>query len=240
MPYGTLLRPTEEGRVGDRVARAARFLGTYREFKDHCLDLPGLVKPHVALWADVPLYGFGEGDFATRLEAFELLEASGVPSVITQGGEVPLRGGPPMTMRADEQASLTMAIVGVGLGAAMAGGWVWNRFVVPIDRGSHGVLAGHALLGTIKPSAKRSSPLKPASVKDALIQRGVTPVPCRLREHPQHNGELERLRRKQWEAFMQKLRQEGRPVGPDAGEEEQQRQSMEFYQFCGMAEPPPS
>lgn len=51
--YGTLLRPTEEGRVGDRVARAARFMGTYQEFKAHCRDLPGLVRPHVALWADV-------------------------------------------------------------------------------------------------------------------------------------------------------------------------------------------
>ena len=51
--YGTLLRPTEEGRAGDRVARAARFMGTYQEFKNHCRDLPGLLRPHVALWADV-------------------------------------------------------------------------------------------------------------------------------------------------------------------------------------------
>lgn len=50
--YGTLLRPTEEGRAGDRVARAARFMGTYQEFKNHCRDLPGLLRPHVALWAD--------------------------------------------------------------------------------------------------------------------------------------------------------------------------------------------
>ena len=52
--YGTLLRPTEEGRVGDRVARSARFMGSYQEFKAHCRDLPGLVKAHVALWADAP------------------------------------------------------------------------------------------------------------------------------------------------------------------------------------------
>eukprot|EP00438_Fugacium_kawagutii_P013752 Skav218828 [mRNA] locus=scaffold2959:67970:71057:+ [translate_table: standard] len=67
--YGTLLRPTEEGRVGDRVARAARFMGTYQEFKAHCRDLPRLVRPHVALWADVPLYGFHDDDFCTRLQA---------------------------------------------------------------------------------------------------------------------------------------------------------------------------
>lgn len=52
--YGTLLRPTEEGRAGDRVARSARFMGSYKEFKAHCRDLPGLVKAHVALWADAP------------------------------------------------------------------------------------------------------------------------------------------------------------------------------------------
>merc|ERR1712045_364137 len=111
MPYGTLLRPTEEGRVGDRVARAARFLGTYREFKEHCRELPGLVDPQVVLWADVPFYGFGDDDFATRLEAYEMLSATGVPSIITQGGEVPQRGGPPMALRVDEQANLSLAIL---------------------------------------------------------------------------------------------------------------------------------
>lgn len=29
--YGMLLPPSEEGRCGDRVARAARFMGTYQE-----------------------------------------------------------------------------------------------------------------------------------------------------------------------------------------------------------------
>merc|ERR1719245_504341 len=88
MPYGTLLRPTEEGRIGDRVARSARFLGTYREFREHCRDLPGLVVPNIALWADVPLYGFGKDDLSVRLEAYSLISAAGVPSVIAQGGEI--------------------------------------------------------------------------------------------------------------------------------------------------------
>ncbi|CAK0814128.1 unnamed protein product [Prorocentrum cordatum] len=114
VPYGTLLRPTEEGRVGDRAAHAARFMGTYREFKDHCRDLPGLVSPHLALWADVPMYGFGDEDFDVRLEAFELLSAEGVPSVVTQGGEVPAARGPPIERRLDESASFCLAALAVG------------------------------------------------------------------------------------------------------------------------------
>jgi len=235
MPYGTLLRPTEEGRVGDRVARCARFLGTYREFKEHCRDLPGLVVPHIALWADVPLYGFGDDDFAIRLEAYEMLSKASVPSIVTQGGEVPQRGGPPMTLRVDDQANISIAILDIGLRAKMRVGWHWNRFVVPLERGRHGILAAHAMLGIVGPEAGMAKPA-PASIKEALRKKGIALLAYKMPDMIAHEDEFERLRKCQWEAFCKKMRDAGRPVGPAASEEERNRQSMEFYQFCGMKE----
>jgi len=241
MPYGQLLRPTEEGRVGDRVARVARFLGTYREFKEHCRELPGLVDPQLALWADVPLYGFGDSDLATRVEAYELLAAAMVPSVVTQGGEIPGRGGPPMASRVSDQASSSMAILSEGLGAATMADWHWNRFVVPLDRGSQGIVAAHALLGVLRPAVSRNSPAQVRSIKDALTRRGVMLVPYKLPElaNLSNDEELDRLRKRQWEAFCETMRAAGRPVGMEADEQERHRQSMEFYQLCGISEPPP-
>jgi len=237
MPYGALLRPTEDGRVGDRVARSTRFLGTYREFQEHCRELPGIVMPHLSLWADVPLFGFSSNDFATRIEAYDLLSATGVPSVFTQGCEVPLRHGPPMAAKVDEQASLSVAILSEGLGAATVGSWQWNRFVVPLDRGNHGIVAAHALLSVVRP-VKRKTPRKAHEVKDALKKRGVIPVPYKLPGFSKEE-EFDQLRRRQWEAFCEKMRLAGRPVGVEANEQERFRQSMEFYQFCGMNEMPP-
>merc|ERR1719221_689973 len=224
MPYGTLLRPTEEGRVGDRVARAARFLGTYSEFKEHCRELPGLVVPQLALWADVPLYGFGDDDFKIRVDAYQMLAAAGVPSVITQGGEVPQRGGPPMPFRLDDQANLSLAILDIGLQAKLKVNWHWNRFVVPLDRGKQGVVAAHALLGIVNPTAKSSS-AKPTtvSIKEGLRKKGIPLVPYKLPEMFPHEDEFEKLRKRQWEAFCQKMRDAGRPVGPAASEEELNR-----------------
>lgn len=247
MPYGTLLRPTEEGRVGDRVARAARFLGTYREFREHCRDLPGLNLPTVALWADVPFYGFNEDDFAVRLEAYEAISAMGVASVFTQGGEIQEPGGPPFAPKVDEQSSLSMAVLKVGLGARMACAWRWNRFVVPLDRSELGILAAHALVGVTKPAAKAGTltgaPLV-AAVKARLKQRSVALVPFSLPKMFQedksqlrkHQDAANEMRKKQWEAFMRKLKDQGRPVGPDVSAEERNRQAMEFYQFCGLGD----
>eukprot|EP00435_Cladocopium_sp_Y103_P046108 s15_g13.t1 len=114
--YGTLLRPTEEGRIGDRVARAARFMGSYKEFKAHCRDLPGLVKAHVALWADVPLYGFHDDDFSTRLQALNELRSEGIPCVFTFGGEIQEPQAPPMP----QSPGLDLRGVGPTSGSMMA------------------------------------------------------------------------------------------------------------------------
>lgn len=244
VPYGTLLRPTEEGRVGDRSAHAARFMGTYREFKDHCRDLPGLVSPHLAFWADVPMYGFGDEDFDVRLEAFELLSSEGVPSVVTQGGEVPAARGPPIERRLDESASFCLAALAVGLRASTVVDWQWNRFVVPLDRGPRGILAAHALLGVVR-TAPSNGEGKPTAkgLREALRRKGAPvppahalppadmPPPEAAREFDRRH---EQLRQKQWEVFCQRLKDAGRPVGPDVSDEEKNRQSMEFYQFCGM------
>lgn len=233
MPYGTLLRPTEEGRSGDRVALCARFLGTYKEFHDHCKDLPGLVKPHLAFWADVPLYGFHDDDLGVRLEALNLLTAAGVPSIVTQGGEVQEPGAPSFTMKLDEAANLSCAILRVGLSARTVASWHWNRFVVPLDRGEYGIVAAHAVVGVVRLPKTAAKPC-PSSVRRALKARDVTPAPFRMATPGASEKEFERVRKKQWEAFSRKLVAEGRPAGPAATEEERNRQAMEFYQFCGM------
>jgi len=242
MPYGTLLRPTEEGRVGDRVARAARFLGTYKEFQGHCRDLPGLVVPTIALWADVSLYGFNDEDLAIRLEAYKLLTEAGVPSMFTQPGEIQEPGGPPMAPRVEDSGALSLAITGVGLRPRMAATWHWNRFVVPLDRGEHGILAAHAMVGVTKPVKPGTVVNVPSAltIKKAMKDRGVALAPTRLPKHPAvQDREAEELRRKQWEAFSRKMKQAGRPFGPNMSAEERNRQAMEFYQFCGIGDSAP-
>jgi len=60
-------------------------------------------------------------------------------------------------------------------------------------------------------------------------------VPYKLPDLPPE-AEFDKLRRQQWEAFCKKMKDAGRPVGAAADEQERNRQSMEFYQFCGMSE----
>jgi len=238
MPYGTLLRPTEEGRVGDRVARAARFLGTYKEFLGHCRELPGLVVPHIALWADVALYGFNDEDLGIRLEAYKLLTAAGVPSVFTYGGEIAEPGGPQIVPRVEDSGSLSLAILGVGLRPRMMASWHWNRFVVPLDRGEHGILAAHALIGVAKAGKLAVDKLpSAATIKKAMKDRGMAVAPCKLPKAPMaRDMAAEKLKRAQWEAFCRKMKEAGRPSGPNVSLEERNRQAMEFYQFCGAGE----
>lgn len=250
MPYGTLMRPTEEGRVGDRVAMSARFLGTYSEFLAHCRELPGLVVPHVALWADAPLYGFNDADLAVRLEAYKLVCAAGVPSVFTQWGEIHEPRTPPIALRVDESANLSMAILAIGLSAKMKVGWTWNRFVVPLDRGERGILAAHALLGIIKPgkgskskdvasgtvakALPNSREAHAAQVKKALKLREVPVVKFKPPKTMTQQAEMQ-LHQKQWDAFRRRLKEQGRESDPKLlTPEERDRQAMEFYQFCGM------
>jgi len=235
-PYGTLLRPTEEGRIGDRVARAARFMGTYKEFKAHCQHLPGLVRPHIAMWADVPLYGFSEDDFATRLQALSLLSAEGTTSVVTLGGEVQEPGSLPIALRVDDQARLSMGILAVGLGFRKLAAWHWNRFVVPLDRGSQGIVAGHALVGVLAPSSKKAS-FVPQTVKEALKRRGITTMPFKLpklENLKQQQEKMAEMRDRQWQAFCQHLHSQGRKLaGPEDSDQEKKMQTMEWYKFIG-------
>merc|ERR1712232_600935 len=125
-------------------------MGTYQEFKMHCRDLPGLVRPNLALLADLPFYGFNEEDFEIRLQAFKMVCDENIPIVVTQGGEVAEPGGVPFEPKADEQARLSLAIASLGLGLKEIISWHWNRFVVPLDRGPSGIFAAHALIGVLK------------------------------------------------------------------------------------------
>ncbi|OLP99199.1 hypothetical protein AK812_SmicGene18279 [Symbiodinium microadriaticum] len=229
-PYGTLLRPTEEGRIGDRVARAARFMGTYKEFKSHCQHLPGLVRAHIAMWADVPLYGFSEDDFATRLQALSLLSAEGTTSVVTLGGEVQEPGSLPIALRVDEQARLSMGILAVGIGFRKLAAWHWNRFVVPLDRGSQGIVAGHALVGVLAPSSKKTS-FVPQTVKEVLKRPFKLP---KLENPKQQQEKMAEMRDRQWQAFCQHLHSQGRKLaGPEDSDQEKKMQTMEWYKFIG-------
>lgn len=239
IPYGQLLRPKEEGKDGQHQVRTARFLGSYREFLEHCKEVPGIVKPHVAFWADVPFYGWGDADLARRVEAYDALAAAGVPSVITQGGEVPDPRSPPRPAVMDEFSKLSIAILSEGLSAKMPQGWYWNRFIVPLDRGANGILAAHALVGVVQPVARAAS--SPSEIKDVLQARGVDVVPFRIRKGlvaTKGDPKVEEVRKKQHEAFIEKLRLQGRPIGKDASDAERHRQAMEFHQFCGMQTPP--
>lgn len=235
--YGMLLPPSEEGRCGDRVARAARFMGTYQEFKKHCRDLPGLVRPHVALWADVPLYGFHDEDFSIRLQALSQLREEGISMVFTFGHEVPgLPGGP--ALKLEDVAKESMAILALsGLGLRKLTAWHWNRFVVPLDRGPHGILAGHALLSVWKPgkTAEGSAAPTVSVVKEALKRRGVALTAVKPPGPPkQFDQKFVEMRDKQWQAFCQHLQMQGRvPAGPGANEEEKRRQMIEWRQFVG-------
>eukprot|EP00434_Breviolum_minutum_P022266 symbB.v1.2.019652.t1/scaffold1584.1/size110534/11 len=243
--YGTLLRPTEEGRSGDRVARAARFMGTYQEFKNHCRDLPGLLLPHVALWADVPLYGFHDDDFATRLQALQEIRAEGTTCVFTFGGEVQEPQAPPMPQKIDTFAKESIAILSLSLGFRKLTPWHWNRFIVPLERGAHGILAGHGLLGVQKPGAKSTSSTScpsPEMVKETLKRRKVinsdTLTPFKVPLPPPSKQEQQKffeMRDKQWQAFCQRLQMQGRvpAMGPGCDEEEKRRQMMEWREFLG-------
>merc|ERR1719310_1334335 len=97
------------------------------------------------------MYGFNDEDLGIRLEAYKMLTEAGVPSVFTQGGEIPEPGGPPIAARVEDSGSLSLAIIGIGLRPRMAATWHWNRFVVPLDRGEQGILAAHALVGVARP-----------------------------------------------------------------------------------------
>jgi len=235
-PYGTLLRPTEEGRVGERVAMAARFMGTYQEFKMHCQHLPGLVRAHVALWADVPLYGFSDDDFATRLQALSLLSTEGTKSVMTLGGEIQEPGGLPIALRVDDHARLSMGILSVGLGFRKIAAWHWNRFVVPLDRGSQGIIAGHALLAVLGPGSKKTS-FVPQTVKEALKRRQISVMPFALpiyQPPKQQQQKFAEMRDRQWQAFCRHLHSQGRQLaGPHDSEEEKRQQTVEWYNFIG-------
>jgi len=116
---------------------------------------------------------------------------------------------------------------------------------VPLDRGPRGILAAHALLGVVKAAPSNGAGRPTAKgLREALRRKGA-PVPPANALPPadmpppaqaaqEFDRRHEQLRQKQWEAFCRKMKDAGRPVGPDISDEEKNRQSMEFYQFCGM------
>eukprot|EP00746_Dinoflagellata_sp_MGD_P167522 gnl/MRDRNA2_/MRDRNA2_98212_c0_seq1.p1 gnl/MRDRNA2_/MRDRNA2_98212_c0~~gnl/MRDRNA2_/MRDRNA2_98212_c0_seq1.p1 ORF type:complete len:1534 (-),score=423.27 gnl/MRDRNA2_/MRDRNA2_98212_c0_seq1:200-4801(-) len=248
MPSGTFLQPTEEGRVGDRVVRTARFLGTYREFFDHslvhsCRDFPALVTPHLALWADVPLYGMGEADFERRLGALTLLGRRGLPCVVTLGGEIADPTGSAYVPQIDESTKLSLGILDVGLGITtlIGGSWQWNRFLVPLGPGNHGIVSAHAILGVIK---IRDDVLPSTSAVVRMLQdqqiscvaQQPSPQQSKRPISQKESAKVQQLIQVQWAAFRKKLEAEGRPHRPDAPAEERDRLAIEFYQFCGCPE----
>mmetsp|Transcript_113410 Transcript_113410/g.315428 ORF Transcript_113410/g.315428 Transcript_113410/m.315428 type:complete len:314 (-) Transcript_113410:175-1116(-) len=239
MPYGTLLRPIEEARVGERAAHSARFLGSYKEFRACCLELPRVVKPNVVLWADAPFYGRCDIDLARRVEALCMAAEHDVPIVITLESEVPEQGGPPGGPWLAETARQSMAILELGLGAeAVGGGWHWNRFVIPLDQTERGLLAAHAVLGVVRPRGSCASGATSASVRNALEDHGLKASAAdRARGiGPPAQSDTEAMKA-QWGVFCEQLRRQGRPIGPDAPEQERARQMMEFHQFCAAHAP---
>lgn len=81
------------------------------------------------------------------------------------------------------------AILSLALGFRKVVPWHWNRFIVPLERGSQGILAGHAVLGVQKPGAAGSSP-SPKMVKEVLKRRKVESLtPFRLPQKPGPNKE---------------------------------------------------
>lgn len=238
IPYGTLLQPVEEARIGDRTVHSTRFLGTYKEFLEHSRELPGIVSPQLVLWADVPLYGTCERDLKVCVEAYTLLANQNVPMIFTQESEIPENHGPTGGPWLSESAKTSLAILDIGLGAKAKDGWHWNRFVIPLDQTEKGILAGHAVVGVVRPKAPKN--LTETSVLRALKDRQVDPVPHTLQAGlgppPPAPAEQEVLKEK-WAAFCKKLEKEGRPVGPDVPEEERRKRMFEFHQFCHADSP---
>ena len=69
----------------------------------------------------------------------------------------------------------------LALGFRKLTSWHWNRFIVPLERGPHGILAGHAVLGVQKPPAAGN--YGPKMVREALKRRKLeTLTPFRVPE----------------------------------------------------------
>jgi len=233
MPYGTLLRPVEEAKVGERMAHSSRFLGTYKEFREHTRELPRIVQPGLALWADAPLVGSSDDELSTRVEALSMLAGSGVPVVITQESEIPEHGGAPGGPWLSDSARQSLAVLELGMGAKVVQGWYWNRFVIPLDQTERGILAAHAVLGVIRPKGAKATGATAKSVKKALRDHSVeaSAVARVAGLGPPTAGDAQALKL-QWAAFCENLRRSGRPVGPDLPEAEKKRQMLEFQEFC--------
>ena len=63
------------------------------------------------------------------------------------------------------------AILSLALGFRKLAPWHWNRFIVPLERGPQGILAGHAVLGVQKPGAP--GVITPKAVREALKRRKI-------------------------------------------------------------------
>ena len=109
---------------------------------------------------------------------------------------------------------MNQAILSLSLGFRKLTPWHWNRFIVPLERGAHGILAGHGLLGVQKPGAKSTSSTScpsPEMVKETLKRRKVinsdTLTPFKVPLPPPSKQEQQKffeMRDKQWQAFCQR------------------------------------
>ena len=63
------------------------------------------------------------------------------------------------------------AILSLALGFRKLAPWHWNRFIVPLERGPQGILAGHAVLGVQKPGAH--GVITPKAAREALKRRKI-------------------------------------------------------------------
>merc|ERR1712187_791818 len=124
-------------------------------------------------------YGTGERDLKVCVEAYTLLASQNVPMIFTQESEIQENHGPTGGPWLGESAKTTLAILDIGLGAKAKEGWYWNRFVIPLDQTERGILAGHAVVGVVRPKAAPDNKTE-TSVLKALKDRGVKAVPHTL------------------------------------------------------------
>lgn len=233
IPRNQISGALEEARAGDRCVHSVRFLGSYKEFRERTLQIPGIVLPRLAIWADIPVFGKSNEEFNTRLEALRMIAADNVPLVVTQESEIPEIGGQFGGPWVSASATQSMAILEIGFGAKAINGWHWNRFVIPLDQTERGILAAHAIVGVVR--LKKATPARTTidGIKELLQQNeletvSLSRVAC-LGKPSESDAQAFKMR---CDAFSKYLQREGRPIGPDAPEDEKQRQMLEFQRFC--------
>lgn len=258
-PRGCLTKPVEEARVDDRVAKIARFTGSYSEFLRAAAAELDLNFPWLAVLADVPLACGGdaaEERLALIMDALVSLAARKVPIAVTAPAQAKDR-----LLRAPAQR--TMATLRL-LGARQRVPWQWNRFTVTSgmfrnkERDKHGqqygtYIGAYAVLGVVTLADNATLRRTPKQILEMLAAKRVP------EEADDDNGEKDEAEeeeqddakdtdaavasmiqspefQKQLAAFRKKMQKEGRPTGDQMTREEQHRQGMEFARWRATAD----